>query len=116
MRQRPVTGTMSWESYRPQPARHCYISISRDGIGPNPLERPVYGAQTPKAGVDSVQVAVEPVLVSGQVSVEHVLNVINRLNQAPTPQNDETALALSTAPVADTVRYDRLRRKETGHA
>jgi len=89
------------------------LLLRRDG-GDRVMSRVL--AMIPKVGLDAVQVAVELVLESGQVSVEHVLNVINRLQQGPMPPSVETALALSTAPTADTGRYDRLCRKETGHA
>ena len=73
-------------------------------------------AAVPGAGLEAVLVAVELVLESGAVSVEHVLNVIGRLTQAPAPERVETSLALKEAPVADTGRYDTLRQKETDHA
>lgn len=72
-------------------------------------------AMIPRVGCEAVQVAVELVLESGQISFEHVANVIARLKQAPLPPAVETALTLTTAPLADTGRYDRL-RKEAGHA
>jgi hypothetical protein len=55
------------------------------------------------------------------VSVEHVLNVLARLNAGPAPQQIETSLQLVEAPRADTGRYDRLRlagenAEEIGHA
>lgn len=68
-------------------------------------------AVVPKAGLDTVLVAVELVLESGVVSVEHVLNVIARLNQAPLPESVPTTLQVKEAPVADTGRYDRLRTR-----
>lgn len=73
-------------------------------------------AVVPKAGLDTVLVAVELVLESGVVSVEHVLNVIARLNQAPLPESVPTTLQVKEAPVADTGRYDRLRTQEADHA
>ena len=57
---------------------------------------------------------------SGRVSVEHVINVLARLNAAPRPANVETPLQVLTPPIADTARYDRLRDLssigEAGHA
>jgi hypothetical protein len=57
------------------------------------------------------------------VSVEHVLNVLARLNAAPVPQSAATALQVSTPPLANTERYDSLRTgtvtvnaEETNHA
>jgi hypothetical protein len=74
-------------------------------------------AMVPKVGLEPVLVAVELVLDSGVVSIEHVLNVIGRLNQARLPDSVETTLQVKAVPVADTGRYDRLRnRQEADHA
>jgi len=79
----------------------------------------------PQAGLDavlvSVSLALEDVTPSGQVSVEHVKNILARLNSPPIPDPVATALTLKEAPVADTARYDRLRpsqdqRQEVRHA
>ena len=48
-----------------------------------------------------------------RVSVEHVLNVLARLNAEPAPESAATALQVSTPPLANTERYDSLR---TGNA
>ena len=72
-------------------------------------------AAVPRHGLEAVLVAVELVLESGNASVEHVENVLNRLKSAPPPQPIETALGVAEAPLADTGRYDRL-RKEASHA
>ena len=77
-------------------------------------------AIVPAAGLDAVLVAVELALEAGppgRVSVEHVVNVLARLNDAPVPQNVVTALQAATPPLADTARYDRLREQaeEIGH-
>lgn len=70
-------------------------------------------AVVPQAGLEAVLVAVELVLEgiapSGSISVEHVRNVLARLNNPVTPLQAETALQLTLAPKADTARYDRLR-------
>ena len=70
-------------------------------------------AIVPSAGLDAVLVAVELALEtgppSGRVSVEHVVNVLGRLNAAPLPQTASTRLKVSTPPLADTARYDSLR-------
>ena len=70
-------------------------------------------AVVPQAGLEAVIVAVDLVLEgaapSGSISVEHVRNVLARLNTPETPEQAETALQLSEAPKADTARYDRLR-------
>lgn len=57
---------------------------------------------------------------SGTIRVEHVHNVLARLNNPVTPAQAETSLRLSQAPKADTARYDRLRSthldgQEVGH-
>ena len=75
----------------------------------------------PVAGLDAVIVAVELAMESrppsGRVSVEHVVNVLGRLN-APSaaPLSAQTALQVSTPPLANTARYDSLRGQEVGHA
>ena len=70
-------------------------------------------AIVPTAGLDVVLVAVELALESappsGRVSVEHVVNVLGRLNAVPAPESAQTTLQASTPPLADTARYDRLR-------
>jgi transposase len=67
----------------------------------------------PAAGLDAVLVAVELALESGppsgRVSVEHVVNVLGRLNATPVPPAVETALQVLEPPRADTARYDSLR-------
>jgi transposase len=85
-------------------------------------------AAVPQSGLEAVLVAVELVLEgmapSGGISVEHVRNVLARLNNPVTPEQAETSLRLSQVPMADTARYDRLRPthldrldgQEVGHA
>ena len=81
-------------------------------------------AIVPGTGLDAVLVAVELALESappsGRVSVEHVHNVLARLNAAPRPGNVSTALQVSTPPLANTARYDELRtaaaQEEADHA
>ena len=73
-------------------------------------------AIVPTAGLDAVLVAVELALEStrrGRVSVEHVLNVLARLNAEPLPESAATVLQVATPPLANTERYDSLR---TGNA
>ena len=56
--------------------------------------------------------AVELALESGppgRVSVEHVINVLARLNAVPTPPIAATSLQVSVPPLANTARYDSLR-------
>ena len=71
------------------------------------------------AGLDAVLVAAELALEhagpSGRVSPEHVGNVLARLMAPARPQNVATALGALTKPVADTARYDRLRRIQGEH-
>ncbi len=73
-------------------------------------------AIVPTVGLDTVLVAVELALESappsGRVSVEHVVNVLGRLNAVPAPQNAATTLQVSMPPLADTARYDSLRRPD----
>ena len=70
-------------------------------------------AIVPTAGLEAVLVAVELALESappsGRISVEHVINVLARLNAAPKPENVATTLQVATPPIADTARYDALR-------
>jgi len=77
------------------------------------------------AGLDAVLVAVELALETGppgKISVEHVVNVLGRLNAAAAPQTAATHLQVSVPPLANTARYDSLRAdsvdnatEETGH-
>jgi len=73
-------------------------------------------AIVPTAGLDAVLVAVELALEtgppSGRVSVEHVINVLGRLNATPAPQSAATTLQVAEPPLANTARYDRLRPQD----
>lgn len=71
-------------------------------------------AAVPVHGLEAVLVAVELVLESGRPSAEHVLNVLGRLKEGPSPPSVETTLHVKTAPIADTQRYDSL-RTEVSH-
>ena len=79
-------------------------------------------AIVPSAGLDAVLVSVELALEgappSGRVSLEHVINVLGRLNAPSLPQAVATTLTVQTPPVADPARYDELRgqREETDQA
>ncbi len=73
-------------------------------------------ACVPTFGLEAVAAAAERVLASGNVSVEHVRNVLTRLHEPPVPEPLETALRVREAPLADAARYDRPRRTEVGHA
>ena len=68
----------------------------------------------PKYGLDEVLVAVDLVLESGAVSVEHITNVLARLRPTDQPPSVETHLTIKEEPVADTGRYDQL-HQETSH-
>ena len=72
-------------------------------------------AAIPAHGLEAVLVAAELVLESGVPSIEHVLNVLARLNQQPMPERVETHLTLSEEPLADTTRYDSLNVEEAPH-
>ena len=65
-------------------------------------------AAVPVHGLEAVLVAVELVLESGLHSAEHVINVLNRLEQKSIPSNIHTALQLNEEPIADTARYETL--------
>ena len=59
----------------------------------------------------AVVVAAELALQAGRVSGEHVLNTLSRLKEAPVVVAAiDTPLKLGTPPVANTARYDGLRR------
>jgi transposase len=77
-------------------------------------------AIVPAAGLDAVLVAVELALESGppsgRVSVEHVVNVLSRLNAVSAPPSAATMLQVATKPLADTARYDSLRAEGVDHA
>jgi len=66
-------------------------------------------AAVPKTGLETVLVAVELVLESGNPSAEHIENVLNRLKVVVLPERVETALQVDEPPIANTERYDSLR-------
>jgi hypothetical protein len=68
----------------------------------------------PTFGLEAVLVAVELVIASGAISVDHVRNVLARLRETPTLTVD-TALRLQEEPLADPDRYDQLRCVEVSH-
>lgn len=106
----------------PSPLKQLRQGLLRDKGGDRVMAQVL--AAVPRAGLESVLVAVELVIESGILSVEHVLNVLGRLNAAPTPPCVETSLQLKEEPLADTRRYDGLRgdgedqlgREELDHA
>jgi transposase len=97
----------------PEPLQHLRRQLLKREGGDRIMARVL--AVVPKSGLEAVLVAVELVLESGNLSAEHVENVLNRLKNTPTPERIETSLELSEAPIADTGRYDRL-RGEVSHA
>jgi hypothetical protein len=72
-------------------------------------------AAVPAHGLEAVLVAVELVLESGVLSVEHVINVLARLSPSPRPAQVETSLKLTEEPLADTSRYDSLNALAVSH-
>jgi transposase len=71
-------------------------------------------ACVPAFGLEAVLVAVELVIASGAISIDHVRNVLARLRETPTLTVD-TALRLQEEPLADPDRYDQLRCVEVSH-
>jgi len=61
----------------------------------------------------AVELALETGPPSGRVSVEHVVNVLSRLNAASAPPSAVTLLQVSTKPLANAARYDSLRADAT---
>ena len=102
----------------PQPLAQLRRALLREAGGDRIMAQVL--ALVPERGLDAVLVAVELALEaappSGRVSVEHVQNVLARLNAASRPANVVTALAATTPPQANTARYDRLRRREAEEA
>ena len=94
----------------PAPLKKLRHGLLRDKGGDRVMAQVL--AAVPRAGLEAVLVAVELVIESGVLSVEHVLNVLGRLNAAPTPPCVETSLQLKDEPLADTSRYDDLRHDE----
>ena len=94
----------------PEPLQQLRRALLRDPGGDRVMAQVL--AIVPTAGLDAVLVAVELALEStrhGRVSVEHVINVLARLNTVPAPESAATALQVSTPPLANTERYDSLR-------
>ena len=95
----------------PEPLLALRKALLRDAGGDRVMAQVL--ALVPTAGLDAVLVSVELALESappsGRVSVEHVVNVMSRLNAAPKPENAATTLQVTIAPLADTARYDTLR-------
>lgn len=97
----------------PSPLRRLQVQLLQHAGGDRVMAR-VLGA-VPKFGLESVLVAVELVLESGNTSAEHVINVLARLHQAARPALVETGLQVVDAPTTDTARYDRLHNAGVRH-
>jgi hypothetical protein len=95
----------------PEPLQQLRQALLREPGGDRVMAQVL--AIVPGAGLDAVLVAVELALESappsGRVSVEHVHNVLARLNAAPRPNDVVATLQVGTPPLADTARYDTLR-------
>jgi transposase len=104
----------------PEPLQQLRRALLRDPGGDRVMAQVL--AIVPTAGLDAVLVAVELALEGtrqGRVSVEHVRNVLARLNAEPAPESAATALQVSMPPLANTERYDSLRAasaEEADHA
>jgi transposase len=104
----------------PEPLQQLRRALLRDPGGDRVMAQVL--AIVPTAGLDAVLVAVELALEGtrqGRVSVEHVRNVLARLNAEPAPESAGTALQVSMPPLANTERYDSLRAasaEEADHA
>ena len=95
----------------PEPLQRLRKSLLRHEGGDRAMAQVL--ASVPQAGLEAVLVAVELALEgatpNGGVSVEHVRNVLARLNTPQAPEQADSALQLTHQPLADTARYDRLR-------
>ncbi len=95
----------------PEPLQRMRRALLRETGGDRLMAKIL--ALVPGAGLDAVLVAVELALEgtppSGRVSIEHVINVLARLNAPARPANVVTRLQVLTPPIADPARYDRLR-------
>ena len=98
----------------PAPLQKLRQGLLRDEGGDRVMAKLL--AMVPRLGLESVLTAVELALEaappSGRVSVEHVINVLGRLNAVPLPPNAETQLRVSDPPLANTARYDSLRSED----
>ncbi len=99
----------------PEPLQQLRRALLRNPGGDRVMAQVL--AIVPTAGLDVVLVAVELALEtgppSGRVSVEHVVNVLGRMNATTAPQNAATTLKVLEPPLADTARYDSLRGQDS---
>ena len=101
----------------PEPLQQLRRALLRDPGGDRVMAQVL--AIVPTAGLDAVLVAVELALETGppgRVSVEHVINVLGRLNATAAPQSAATTLQVATPPLANTARYDSLRADAADNA
>jgi transposase len=98
----------------PEPLQQLRRALLRHAGGDRVMAQVL--AMVPTAGLDAVLVAVELALEtgppSGRVSVEHVVNVLGRLNATPLPESAATTLQVAEPPLANTARYDSLRPQD----
>ncbi|HEY5283736.1 MAG TPA: IS21 family transposase [Polyangia bacterium] len=99
----------------PEPLQQLRRALLRHAGGDRVMGQVL--AIVPTAGLDAVLVAVALALEtgppSGRVSVEHVVNVLGRLQAPPIPESAATTLQVAEPPRADTARYDGLRTPDT---
>ena len=98
----------------PEPLQRLRHGLLRHAGGDRVMAQVL--AIVPTAGLEAVLVAVELALEvgpPGRVSVEHVINVLARLNAVPLPPTAATTLQVSVPPLANTARYDSLRADVT---
>ena len=93
----------------PKPLQHLRGLLLRHEGGDRVMAKVL--AAVPQYGLESVLVAVELVLESGNPSAEHIENVLNRLKSVPPPEPVETHLTVAEPPIANTNRYDSLREE-----
>jgi len=95
----------------PEPLQRLHKGLLRNPGGDRVMAQVL--AIVLRVGLDAVLVAVELALETGppgKVSVEHVVNVLIRLNAVPVPPaTAATQLKVVTPPLADTARYESLR-------
>ena len=98
----------------PAPLQQLRRALLREAGGDRVMAKVL--ALVPRAGLEAVLVSVELALEaappSGRVSVEHVQNVLARLNEPASPPSVVTSLRVATPPLADPARYDGLREVE----
>ena len=86
----------------PEPVQQLRRALLRDPGGDRVMAQVL--TIVPKAGLDAVLVAMQLALEStrqGCVSVEHVPDVLARLNAHPVPESAATVLQVATKPLAN---------------